>query len=81
MENFIDEKELDDIEKELNRKNKLNRYIIIIPIISVCICCLVIFISIYFSIKNIKHNCEKGEGDKCLSCNNKICASCNPKLN
>ena len=74
-----------DIDKEGITKNKLNKYIIIIPTISILISVLIIAGSFYLLIKGdykrekkeIIINCFEGDDDLCSHCENNKCEKCN----
>ena len=76
-----------DIDKEGITKTKLNKYIIIIPTISIIISMFIIITSFYFLIKGdykkekkeIPKNCIEGDDDLCSRCENDKCVSCNYK--
>ena len=79
-ENFNNNDNLVDIEEELSDKKKSNNYFLIILAVSIIIVWILISFIIYFlGTKNIRDFCEIGEGDKCLTCKNNKCTSCNPK--
>ena len=74
-----------DIDKEGITKNKLNKYIIIIPTISIIISLIIIGGSFYFLIKGdykkekeeIIITCFEGDDDLCSLCENNECKQCN----
>ena len=76
-----------DIDKEGITKSKLNKYIIIIPTISIIISMFIIIASFYYLIKGdykkekkeIPKNCIEGDDDLCSRCENDKCVSCNYK--
>lgn len=85
----IDFNNFDDIEvdKEGLTKKKLNRYIMIVPTISILITISVVIISFYYLIKGdykkkkedkeIVVNCIEGDDDYCSKCENDECVKCN----
>ena len=76
-----------DIDKEGITKSKLNKFIIIIPTISIIISMFIIIASFYYLIKGdykkekkeIPKNCIEGDDDLCSRCENDKCVSCNYK--
>ena len=76
-----------DIDKEGITKNKLNKFIIIIPTISIIISMFIIIASFYYLIKGdykkekkeIPKNCIEGDDDLCSRCEDDKCVSCNYK--
>ena len=76
-----------DIDKEGITKSKLNKFIIIIPTISIIISMFIIITSFYYLIKGdykkekkeIPKNCIEGDDDLCSRCENDKCVSCNYK--
>lgn len=69
-----------DIEEEIStKKRKLNKYIVLIPIMPIIVTPLIFFLILFSLDKTIKKKCEIGEEDKCMKCENNICISCNPK--
>ena len=76
-----------DIDKEGITKSKLNKYIIIIPTISIIISMFIIIASFYYLIKGdykkekkeIPKNCIEGDDDLCSRCEDDKCVSCNYK--
>lgn len=76
-----------DIDKEGITKTKLNKYIIIIPTISIIISMFIIIASFYYLIKGdykkekkeIPKNCIEGDDDLCSRCEDDKCVSCNYK--
>ena len=89
----IDFNNLEDIEidKEGITKKKLNKYIMIIPTISIIFTILVIIMSFYYLIKGdykkkkkeeeedqeVIIHCIEGDDDLCSTCENDECVSCN----
>jgi len=83
-----------DIDKEGITKKKFNKYIVIVPTVSIIITTIIIIISFYLLIKGdykkeekdekdkeIIIKCVEGDDDYCKKCKNDECIKCNYRYN
>ena len=64
-----------NFDKSEMKKRKMIRIIIVI---SAILLIAIIVLVLYFCLRSNGDSCDKGENDKCLTCDGKKCRSCNP---